>query len=203
MLGKRFGGSIIPRVELDSTQRPSILILPGLGSSGPEHWQTLWERAHGYQRVQQANWDQPKLADWLANLQRAVAQVNGPVVLVAHSLACSLVAHFAHVASDTPKQVVGAFLVSPADVESRRCTPDEVRCFSPIPLEPLPFPARVVSSSDDPFVDRERAEHFAQRWGAEFVDIGRCGHINASSGLGAWPEGHEQLQACLATWRAS
>ena len=189
-------------MDASSPLQPSVLILPGLGNSGPEHWQSLWESAHGYRRVQQANWDQPKLADWLANLERVVSEAEGGVVLVAHSLACSLVAHFAQLGT-AAERVRGAFLVSPADVESRRCTPEEVRCFSPIPLGPLPFPARVITSSDDPFVDRERAQHFAERWGAEFVDIGRCGHINASSGLGAWPEGHQQLQACLAAWQAS
>ena len=181
--------------------QPLILTLPGLGNSGPQHWQTLWEGSYGYQRVEQANWDQPKLADWLVNLERAVSQAQSAVVLVAHSLACSLVAHFATRGGAAVARVRGAFLVSPADVESRRCTPEETRCFSPIPLLPLPFPAHVVTSSDDPYVDRERAEHFAQRWGAEFVDIGCCGHINASSGLGAWPEGHQQLQACLARWQ--
>jgi uncharacterized protein len=183
------------------TSEPLILILPGLGSSGPGHWQSLWEQAHGYQRVEQENWDQPKLADWLSNLERAVREAERDVVLVAHSLACSLVAHFAKT-SPLAARVRGAFLVSPADVDSRRCTPEEVRCFSPIPLDPLPFPARVVTSSDDPFVDRERAELFAKRWGAEFIDIGRVGHINASSGIGAWPEGHEQFRACLAEWCA-
>jgi predicted alpha/beta hydrolase family esterase len=182
---------------------PLVLILPGLGSSGPKHWQSLWEQAHGYRRVEQADWDQPKLADWLRNLERAVAGEPGGVVLIAHSLACALVAHFAQLPCAARRHVRGAFLVSPADVDSRRCTPEEVRCFSPIPLELLPFPARVVSSSDDPYVDRERAEFFAQRWGAEFVDIGCAGHINASSGLGAWPEGHRQFEACLGQWLAS
>jgi uncharacterized protein len=176
-----------------------VLILPGLGNSGPGHWQTLWEATHGYQRVEQASWDRPKLADWLGNLKQAVARANSDVVLVGHSLACSLVAHFAQLTGANQK-VVGAFLVSPADVETPRCTPSETRCFSPIPLGRFPFPAHVVTSSDDPYVDRERAEFFAQSWGAGFTDIGQAGHINASSGLGAWPEGHAQFQTCLARW---
>jgi len=175
----------------------SVLILPGLGNSGPGHWQTHWQTEHGYHRVEQANWDQPQLRDWLANLHAAVNAASGGVVLVAHSLACSLVAHYAQAHRE---RVLGAFLVSPADVESRRCTPDETRCFSPIPLAPLPFPAHVVTSSDDPYVDRERAQYFAESWGAGFTDVGCCGHINASSGLGAWPAGHAQFRACLASW---
>jgi predicted alpha/beta hydrolase family esterase len=184
-------------------QQPLVLILPGLGNSGPQHWQSLWEKAYGYQRVQQTNWDHPRLADWLSNLNAAVSAAPHGVVLVAHSLACSLVAHFAHAAGAATERVRGAFLVSPADVETARCTPPEVRCFSPIPLAPLPFPARVLASSDDPYVDRERAAYFAACWRAEFVDVGAHGHINASSGLGAWPEGHAQFQACLAQWQGS
>jgi len=175
----------------------SFLLLPGLGNSNPSHWQTHWQTEHGYQRVEQANWDQPNLQDWLATLRRAVNAQDSAVVLVAHSLACSLVAHFAKAHAE---RVLGAFLVSPADVESKRCTPDEARCFSPIPLAPLPFPAHVVASADDPYVDFARAEFFAASWGASFTDAGACGHINASSGLGAWPEGHAQFRACLAKW---
>ncbi|MET0793506.1 MAG: alpha/beta hydrolase, partial [Polyangiaceae bacterium] len=49
----------------------SVLILPGLGNSGPGHWQTLWQAAYGYRRVEQADWDQPSRADWLVNLKQA------------------------------------------------------------------------------------------------------------------------------------
>ena len=179
------------------THSVSVLLIPGLGNSGPDHWQTHWQREHGYRRVEQANWDQPALPDWLNSLQQAVDAQSRGVVLVAHSLACSLVAHFAKTRAD---RVLGAFLVSPADVESARCTPEEVRCFSPIPLTPLPFPAHVIASSNDPYVDRDRAEFFATRWGAGFTDLGPFGHINASSGLGAWAEGHALFRACLARW---
>jgi pyruvate dehydrogenase E1 component len=34
-------------------------------------------------------------------------------------------------------------------------------------------------------------QHF---WGAQFMDYGECGHINADSGLASWPEGHVLLQ---------
>jgi len=180
-------------------QAHSVFILPGLGGSGPAHWQTLWQRSYGYLRVEQAEWERPKLDLWLATLQRAVDESAEGVVFVAHSLACSLVAHFA---AQKPSKVLGAFLVSPADVESHRCTPEETRCFSPIPLAPLPFPAHVVASSDDPYVDRARAEYFAENWRAGFTDVGSAGHINASSGLGPWPVGHALFQARLAEWLA-
>jgi predicted alpha/beta hydrolase family esterase len=174
-----------------------LLVLPGLGGSGPEHWQTRWEGCElACTRVHQRDWDRPALGDWLRAVDEALAAVDGPVVLVAHSLACALVAHGARRAAWS--RVVAALLVAPADVDSPSRTPPETRCFSPLPTEPLPFAATVVASQDDPFVALERARELARRWGANFVDAGTLGHINAASALGDWPEGRRQLRALVA-----
>jgi len=167
-----------------------VLILPGYGDSGPEHWQSLWEAADpGLQRVVQRDWLMPTLAEWLATLERAVAASAAPPVLVAHSLACSLVAHFAARGG----RAAGALLVAPADVDSPLHTPDEVRSFSPLPLESLSFPSIVVASTDDPFVARPRAEAFARAWGSRLVVLRDAAHINADAGFGPWPEGRRLL----------
>ncbi|HVU52089.1 MAG TPA: alpha/beta hydrolase [Polyangia bacterium] len=174
-----------------------LLVLPGLGGSGPEHWQTRWEAGEpGCARVQQREWDRPDLAEWLRAVDRELAGGDGPVVLIAHSLACALVAHGAR--RPAWSRVVGALLVAPADVESPTRTPPETRGFAPIPVEPLPFAATVVSSQNDPYVAFERARELARRWGAEFVDAGVIGHINAASGLGDWTEGRRLLRALVA-----
>jgi len=73
---------------------PHVLVVPGLGGSGPDHWQTRWEREHGYVRVEQAEWDQPQPNAWVAQLERVLASQNAPCVLVAHSLGCALIAHW-------------------------------------------------------------------------------------------------------------
>ena len=174
-----------------------LLVLPGLGGSGPDHWQTRWEGCEpGCVRVEQREWDRPDLGEWLRVLDGVLAQGEGPVVLVAHSLACALVAHGAR--RPAWSNVVGALLVAPADVDSPTRTPPETRCFSPLPTEALPFAATVVSSQDDPYVAFERARELARRWGAEFVDAGVIGHINAASGLGDWPEGRRLLRGLVA-----
>ena len=161
----------------------SVLIVPGLGGSGPEHWQSIWQaRNPGYRRVEQLDWDEPDLKGWLSRLEIAVRDAASPVVLVAHSLACSLVAHWARRGSG--ERVDAAMLVSPADVDSEAHTPPETRRFTPMPLERLPFRTIVVTSSNDPYVDPERARYFAQRWGAHLIDAGPQGHINTGSGHG-------------------
>ncbi|HEY6476667.1 MAG TPA: alpha/beta fold hydrolase [Polyangia bacterium] len=174
-----------------------MLILPGLGGSGPGHWQTRWQDVHPrYLRIEQRDWDHPRREDWLAALDAALAAADGPVALVAHSLGCALVAHAASRPSATV--VAAALLVAPADVDSPVHTPAETRGFAPLPMRPLPFPATVVASADDPFVTLSRARAFADAWGARFVDVGRRGHLNAASGLGDWPEGHRELEELLA-----
>jgi hypothetical protein len=174
-------------------------VLPGLGSSGPEHWQSLWETSDSaFRRVQQRDWDRPELAEWLENLQRSIGGSGSAPVLVAHSLGCALVAHWAKRFA-AGFRVRAALLVSPSDVDSEARTPPETRSFRPIPLARFPFPSIVVASSDDLYVDLDRAEHFARSWGSRFVTLQRAGHINAASGLGSWPQGRSLLEDLLRT----
>jgi predicted alpha/beta hydrolase family esterase len=174
-----------------------LLVLPGLGGSGPGHWQTRWEACEARcARVEQREWDRPELAEWLRTADEALARVDADVVLVAHSLACALVAHGAR--RPAWSRVVAALLVAPADVDSETRTPPETRSFAPLPTTRLPFPATVVASADDPYVALDRARELARRWGAEFVDLGARGHINAASNLGDWDEGRALLAALVA-----
>jgi hypothetical protein len=184
---------------MGAPKSPLILVLPGLGGSGPDHWQTRWEALYPrHQRVVQRNWDCPDRGVWLEALGAAVenAGAGEPVALVAHSLGCALVAHAA--TRPFAAHVRAALLVAPADVDSGVCTPPETRVFAPMPLSPLPFAATVVASQTDPYVTFARARAFAAAWGAELVDAGPRGHLNAGSGLGDWPEGHAILEALLA-----
>ena len=170
-----------------------LIIIPGLGDSGPEHWQTLWERKFtGSVRVKQRDWDYPDLQSWVAALDAVITAEHSDVILVAHSLGVALVAHWA--TKHTATNVRGALLVSPSDVDSAEHTPDEVRSFAPMPLNTLPFTSIVAASGNDTFVTLTRAQFFAQKWGAEFSDMGHLGHINAASGVGMWEQGLKLLE---------
>jgi predicted alpha/beta hydrolase family esterase len=165
---------------------PPVLILPGLGDSGPAHWQSRREHTHPtFRRVQQREWDHPDCAEWVDTLDAAIRDCAEPPLLIAHSTACCMVARWA--AQHVP-QVRGALLVAPSDSEASSY-PAGPTGFQPMPLHKLDFPAIVVASSDDPYVSIERARQFAQSWGAQIVEIGAHGHINGDSGLGDWPEG--------------
>lgn len=168
----------------------NVLTVPGLWNSGPQHWQTHWERTHGWQRVQQRNFDLPDRDEWIATLDRVIRECATPPVLAAHSLGCSLVTHWAEETGG--RGVAGAFLVAPSDVEAPDY-PMEGRSFSRMSLTPLPFPSLLVASNDDPYVSADRAREFAQAWGSQLVFIGDAGHINGASGHGPWPEGEAML----------
>jgi Serine hydrolase len=71
--------------------------------------------------------------------------------------------------------------------------PVEAHGFSETPTEPFSFRSIVVVSDNDPYGSPEHAERLAVAWGSRVVHIGDRGHINATSGLAAWPEGYELL----------
>ena len=169
----------------------NVLILPGWQNSGPSHWQSRWEAAHGYRRVDQHDWMTPQRGDWMARLEDVVLAADGPVVLVAHSLGCMLTAAWA-AHSKNSARVRGALLVAPGDPE-REELQGLLPSWSPVVRQRLPFPAILVGSRDDPYCSFERAQGFAADWGARFIDLGNAGHINADSGLGDWPQGRAWL----------
>jgi len=170
-----------------------FFIVPGLGSSGPAHWQTYFERQNPeFTRIEQREWDAPDRAEWVDTLERALAGEDlSQVVLIAHSLGCVTVAHWA---ATYNHRIKGALLVAPVDVETAAFATLPPAGFGPMPLQRLPFSSKVVTSTTDQWVSAERARQFADAWGSELVVIGDAGHINAASGHGDWPAGLALLQ---------
>lgn len=162
----------------------TVIIVPGLGDSGPEHWQTLWGRDHpAYRRVRQRDWQRPDVGEWVEALDREVRRAPSPVVLVGHSLGSVTIVEWA---SRRWADIRGALLVAPADT-------DRQPFFDRVPLRPLPFPSMLVASQNDPYLEPERARLFARQWGSRLIDIGRAGHINVEAGFGSWPQGEALL----------
>lgn len=172
-----------------------VLVLPGWRNSGPTHWQTRWEaRFPEWRRLQQDNWTHPRREDWIDTLETAVAASRRPLLLVAHSLGCITVAHWA--SRHGGSKVAAALLVAPADVE-RHSVAGSLRGFAPIPRQPLPFPTLVIGSDNDPACSAWRAAALADAWAADFLMLQGAGHINADSGLGDWEPGLQLLDTWL------
>lgn len=166
-----------------------ILLVPGYGDTPEGHWMKRWQaKMANAWVVEQKNWFQPVLKTWQDALEKRLEKTSRPVVLVGHSLGCILIAH---AANHLPKDKVrGAFLVAPTNLEREDPKPPfDAASFLPMPHAPLPFPAHVVASVNDPHCDYEAAIELAQVWGARLQSAGAAGHINMESGHGPWPEG--------------
>ena len=173
----------------------NVLILPGWLNSGPDHWQSRWERNHGYARVEQHDWQRPLRGDWIARLEDVLLGRTEPAVLVAHSLGCLTVAAWAAHSQNTHR-VKASLLVAPPDTER-----EDIGQMLPgwvVPLQKLPFKTVVFASSNDPFCGIHKAQQFASAWDAALMDVGERGHINADSGLKDWPQAHAELQRLMA-----
>lgn len=161
-----------------------VLIVPGLGDSGPEHWQTwLQARERTAVRVTQQRWDKPDLERWTARVREAIDSASTPVWLVSHSFGCLA---SVQAAVERPGRVAGALLVAPAD-------PDRVGARGVLFAERLGFPSLLVASTTDPWLKFSAAKDWAERWGSRLLDLGPAGHVNVESGYGPWPEGQALL----------
>jgi len=175
-----------------------ILIVPGWTRYSDDHWQMRWARNLNTARVvEQDDWDRPEREAWVGRIVSAAEAATRPVVLVAHSCGVAAVAHAAPHLTHTG--VIGAFLVAPPDFDNREPIDAFMRkagpavafpeTFVPLPSDRLPFPSKLIASSNDPFCSVERAQELGAAWGADVSVVADAGHINATSGHGPWPEG--------------
>lgn len=169
----------------------NFISIPGLGGSGPLHWQSIWSN---YQSdlitVKQDEWNSPTKDKWVDRLIETVEEHSDkPIILVAHSLAVVTVL-FA--AAERGMRVAGAFLVAPADSEVANF-PAGPKHFSPIPRNVLPFPSMVVGSENDPWCSIEKAKKMANWTQSKFVNIGKKGHVTSADGVEMWETGFQLL----------
>lgn len=156
-----------------------VIIVPGLENSGPDHWQTWLEaKLPSARRIQKAQWQEPDLPGWMAAI-RATLSAHDPAILVAHSFGCLA---SIRIIEQHPAAIRAALLVAPADPEKFGF--DMQRFHRPLCLRAL-----LVASENDPWMSLARARLMAEALGADFLNLGRAGHINARSGHGPWPGG--------------
>lgn len=179
-----------------------ILMVPGWSGSGPNHWQTRWERnLKTARRVEQTDWLHPHRDEWVGCLISTIAKSSSdvPIVIIAHSLGVATTVHAA--LEIPPGAVAGIFLVAPADVDNAQSWPVtegytfdlDHNGFAPMPRHRLPVPSAVIASRNDPYCTFTRATDMAATWGSTLIDAGEVGHINIASGHGPWPEGLMQF----------
>lgn len=162
-----------------------VVIVPGLRNSDRHHWQSQWqERLPDSRRIEVEDWARPDLNAWRTGILAELDKLDRPAVLVAHSFGTLA---SASIAEDFPEKVAAVFLVAPAD-------PDKFGIADQLPQDFLPVPAKVIGSSDDPWMTEAKAAYWALLWGADYLRLKKVGHINSDSKLGLWQEGIEELR---------
>ena len=57
-----------------------------------------------------------------------------------------------------------------------------------------------MASRSDPSADYDAVAALATEWGAELIDAGAAGGLDADSGHGPWPEGLMRLAGFIKGW---
>ena len=184
---------------------PTILMVPGLRDHVSDHWQTLLQaklHASGTKTASVPPLEADKLscAARVTALDNALAAIDGPVILVAHSAGVMITVHWAR---RHARKIHGALLATPADLDtpmpSGYPTQDALQKngWLPCPRRPLLFPSIVAASRNDPLAAYDRVVDMATAWGSRLVDLGDVGHLNPASGFGPWPGAQALIDALL------
>jgi predicted alpha/beta hydrolase family esterase len=180
-------------MSMNFSESPTVLIIPGLRDHVATHWQTgLADKLPKVCTVPPMGREDLYCHKRVQAIEAAISAIDGPVVLVAHSGGCVMVAHWAHV-SQYAHRVVGALLATPPDFEQPMpegyptLTALAAGGWLPVPRQLLPFRSLVATSTNDPLGAQDRVGALAQDWGSETIDLGEVGHLNPASGYGEWP----------------
>ena len=179
----------------------TVLIIPGLRDHVAEHWQTHLEaRLETVRSVPPQTTDKLNCAKRVAAIQAELDQIEGPVILVAHSAGVLMAVHWAAQHPQYQAKIKGALLVTPPEVNQswpdNYPSPEILRQegWSPVPTQVLPFPSIVVGSSNDYLARAEVVEAMANTWESEWVNLGEVGHLNPAAGFGYWPQAEDFIR---------
>lgn len=173
-----------------ASSKATVLIVPGLRDHVDDHWQTLLaKKLPRVRMVAPPGKLNATLSERIAAVETEASATPDPLVIVAHSAGSLIVAHWAQ---RTERTVLGALLATPPDLErplpTGYPTQTDLRAngWLPMPNAPLPFPAIVAASRNDPLAAYDGVLARAKRWGARVEDLGAVGHLNPASGFGPW-----------------
>lgn len=170
----------------------TILIVPGLREHVAEHWQTLLAaRLSNVRSVAPLETDKLDCMARVRAIQHELEQIDGPVILVAHSAGVLMVAHWA---AHYSRPIKGALLAAPPDLDavwpSNYPSSETLRGqgWNPLPQGPLPFRSIVAGSTNDHLASLPAVTRMAEGWGAELLNLGDVGHLNPAAGFGHWQQ---------------
>ncbi len=169
------------------------LIVPGVGGSEYQHWQSWLQRQlMSCSRVEQKDWNHPVLNDWVAQFVKAAAPLQDEIQIVAHSFGCLTAVAALAQHPELAAKVKKLILVAPANPArfgdagfARDCSNNYAAYFHQLKIN---VPAVMIISENDPWLAFDDAQALAKAWKLKPVNAGQAGHINVASGYGPFPE---------------
>jgi predicted alpha/beta hydrolase family esterase len=170
-----------------------LLIVPRIGGAAEGDWPSRWRAKLSTARfVHPADPADRRREAWTEAVVGAAREATRPALFVGHGLGATAIVEAAAALKDA--DVRGAFLVAPPDERGleRLASPD----WTPT-RAPLPWPSVVVATRNDPYGAYDAVAALAADWGADLVNAGAAGGLDAASGHGPWPEGLMRLAAFI------
>ena len=174
------------------------VIVPGVGGSEHDHWQSWLQRQlKSCSRVQQQDWNKPVLHEWIEQFIKTVQAIQEPIQIVAHSFGCLTTVAALALYPELNKKIKNLVLVAPANPArfgdagfARESQNDYQQYFHQLKLQ---VPTQMIISENDPWLNFQDALQLAKAWKIRPKNLGQVGHINVASGFGPFPEIYDFL----------
>ena len=174
------------------------VIVPGVGGSEHDHWQSWLQRQlKSCSRVQQQDWNKPVLHEWIEQFVKTVQAIQEPIQIVAHSFGCLTTVAALAQHPELNQKIKNLVLVAPANPTrfgdagfARESQNDYQQYFHQLKLQ---VPTQMIISENDPWLNFQDALQLAKAWKIRPKNLGQVGHINVASGFGPFPEIYDFL----------
>ena len=174
------------------------VIVPGVGGSEHDHWQSWLQRQlKSCSRVQQQDWNKPVLHEWIEQFVKTVQAIQEPIQIVAHSFGCLTTVAALAQHPELKQKIKNLVLVAPANPArfgdagfARDSQNDYQQYFHQLKLQ---VPTQMIISENDPWLNFQDALQLAKAWKIRPKNLGQVGHINVASGFGPFPEIYDFL----------
>lgn len=174
------------------------VIVPGVGGSEHDHWQSWLQRQlKSCSRVQQQDWNKPVLHEWVEQFIKTVQAIQEPIQIVAHSFGCLTTVAALAQHPELNQKIKNLVLVAPANPArfgdtgfARESQNDYQQYFHQLKLQ---VPTQMIISENDPWLNFQDALQLAKAWKIRPKNLGQVGHINVASGFGPFPEIYDFL----------
>ena len=174
------------------------VIVPGVGGSEHDHWQSWLQRQlKSCSRVQQQDWNKPVLHEWIEQFVKTVQAIQEPIQIVAHSFGCLTTVAALAQHPELNQKIKNLVLVAPANPArfgdagfARESQNDYQQYFHQLKLQ---APTQMIISENDPWLNFQDALQLAKAWKIRPKNLGQVGHINVASGFGPFPEIYDFL----------